>query len=105
MEELEERWNTGGGEVDWSTSTLVDTQKGRRGGADGALVADNGVENWPKSTILAAKQRTRDKENLWTGGTQRANPDISCLTSSCRKQFRKKVEILLEFIHSSNKDQ
>ena len=45
VEELEERWNTGGGEVDWSTSTLVDTQKGRRGGADGALVADNGVEN------------------------------------------------------------
>ena len=32
---MEERWNTGGGEVDWSTSTLVDTQKGRRGGAGG----------------------------------------------------------------------
>ena len=27
-----ERWKTGGGEVDWSTSTLVDTQ--RAGGVE-----------------------------------------------------------------------
>ena len=70
------------------------------------LDPDKGKERW--NTVEERWNRARDMDNVWRGSSHTKSKskhillDLLNEESSYHKKFRKKVEILQQFIHSSN---